>query len=73
MRNVRNSAVSLIFLLAFLFNIERLDIGKPHLINIQSYVYILITIAVLFIVLFPEMTKYGFLEDWLPGYLLMQS
>lgn len=60
MRNIRNSTVIAIILLAFFYNIERVDVNTHNLFNLQSYVYVLVTLAVLSIVAFPEMTKFGF-------------
>ena len=62
MRNIRNSVTVLVLLLAFFYNIERVDSDIQNFINLQSYVYVLVTLAILSIVAFPEMTKYGFLK-----------
>ncbi len=64
MQRLRNSLVILIFLIGFFLNIERLDFGaQADVVNIQSFVYILVAFQV-FAVLF--LTSY-----WRPSDLLM--
>lgn len=67
--------MALIFILAFIYNVERLEINAHEFINIESYVYIVITIAILIIITFPRLTKYGFLGGlaaWASLYILVK-
>jgi hypothetical protein len=43
--------------LAFFFNLERIDIGNQELININTFVYILTTLAVVFIVMLTALRR----------------
>jgi hypothetical protein len=53
MKRLPVSIILLIIFLAFFFNLERIDVGDQELININTFVYILITLAVVFIVMLP--------------------
>ena len=75
MRNIRNSTVVAIILLAFFYNIERIDISTQNFINLQSYVYVLVTLAILSIIAFPELTKFGFIRGvaaWTVIYIVVK-
>jgi hypothetical protein len=51
MKRLPFSIILLILFLAFFFNLERIDVGNQELVNINSFVYILSTVAVVFIVM----------------------
>ena len=53
MKRLPVSIILLIIFLAFFFNLERIDVGDQELININTFVYILFTLAVVFIVMLP--------------------
>jgi hypothetical protein len=75
MRNIRYTILGLIFVLAFFYNIERLDADVQNLINLQTYVYILVTILVLVPITFPKIIKIRFiygLAGWLSIYALVK-
>jgi hypothetical protein len=57
MKRLPISIIILILFLAFFFNLERIDVGNQELININTFVYILSTIAVVFIVMLPVLRK----------------
>ena len=46
MTSLRKSLLLLILFLAFAYNLERLDFGQENVIDIQSFVYILLLVAV---------------------------
>ncbi len=50
--------ILLILTLALFFNIERLDLNQVNNINLQSFVYLLITVAVISILIFPVFTRF---------------
>ena len=52
MRRLPLSIVVLVVFLAVFFNLERLDVSQQNLINIQTFVYILITVAIISIIWF---------------------
>lgn len=51
MKRLPISIIILILFLAFFFNLERIDVGNQELININTFVYVLSTVAVVFIVM----------------------
>jgi hypothetical protein len=57
MKRLPVSIILLIIFLAFFFNLERIDVGDQELININTFVYILITLAVVFIVMLPVLRR----------------
>ena len=57
MKRLPVSIILLIIFLAFFFNLERIDVGDQELININTFVYILITFAVVFIVMLPVLRR----------------
>ena len=46
MTSLRKSLLLLILFLAFAYNLERLDFGQENVIDIQSFVYVLLLVAV---------------------------
>lgn len=57
MQQLRIRLISLLFAFAFLFNIERLDLGAENILDIQSFVYVLaifVTTVILFVPPFPR-------------------
>ncbi len=57
MKRLPISIILLILFLAFFFNLERIDIGNQELININTFVYILTTLAVVFIVMLTALRR----------------
>jgi hypothetical protein len=53
MTNLRKSILLILILLAFVFNLERLDIIEENVVNIQSFVYPLIFVAVVSTLIVP--------------------
>ena len=51
MKRLPISIIILILFLAFFFNLERIDVGNQELININTFVYILSTVAIVFTVM----------------------
>jgi len=51
MKKLPNSIIFLILFLAFFFNLERIDVENREIININTFVYVLSTIAVIFTVM----------------------
>jgi predicted signal transduction protein with EAL and GGDEF domain len=51
MKRLPLSLILLIWFLAFFYNLERLNIGAQNLININSFVYVLVTLAVIFTIM----------------------
>ena len=63
MKRLPLSIILLIIFLAFFFNLERIDVGEQEIININTFVYVLVTIAIVFIVMMPTLRKLG--STWL--------
>lgn len=57
MKKLSTTIALLVVVLAFFYNIERLDIGEENTINMQSFVYGLGTIAVLTMLLVPRFRR----------------
>lgn len=57
MKKLTTTIALLVVVLAFFYNIERLDIGDENAINMQSFVYGLGTIAVLSMLLVPQFRR----------------
>jgi hypothetical protein len=57
MRSFRLSIIVMLVFLTIVFNIERLDIGEENLINIQTFVYILVLAAVVATLAIPALRK----------------
>lgn len=75
MRNLKTTMLYLIAVLVFFYNIERVDITTQDVINIQSYVYILVTLVVLATLMFPVLAKYGRVKGliaWLTIYAIVK-
>jgi len=51
MKRLPFSTILLILFLAFFFNLERIDLGEQDLINVNTFVYILMTVAIVFIIM----------------------
>ena len=51
MKRLPISIIILILFLTFFFNLERIDVGDQELINIHTFVYILSTFAIVFIIM----------------------
>ena len=73
MKSYRSSLLALLIILTVFFNIERLDFGKENIIDIDTSVYVITTIAVLVIIAFERIAHlklvYGYLF-WLGVYLV---
>jgi hypothetical protein len=53
MKRLPLSIILLTLFLAFFFNLERLDLGGQSIININTFVYVLATISVVFTIMLP--------------------
>lgn len=51
MKKMPISIILLLMFMAFFYNLERFDIGSQPLININTFVYVLVTVAIVFIVM----------------------
>ena len=51
MKKLPLSIILLIWFLAFFFNLERIDIAEQAIVNINTFVYVLVTIAVVFTIM----------------------
>jgi len=75
MRNIRYTILGLILVLAFFYNIERLDADVPNVINLQTYVYILVTILIIVPIAYPKIINIGLaygLVGWLAIYTVIK-
>ena len=75
MKRLLANLTLLVIVLALFFNIERLDIGNENVINIQSFVYGLGTVAVLAILLIPFFRRTHLMitvSIWLAIYFLLK-
>ncbi|NIV11988.1 MAG: hypothetical protein GWN62_12165 [Aliifodinibius sp.] len=75
MRNIRYTILGLILVLAFIYNIERLDTDVPNVINLQTYVYILVTVLVIVPIAYPKIINLGVfygLVGWLAIYFIIK-
>jgi hypothetical protein len=75
MKSIRVSFLLLAAHMAFLYNIERIDFGQENVINIQTYVYIIITLAIFSIILFPVLLKYNIIYGfvfWVGIYFILK-
>ena len=63
MKKLPSSIILLIWFLAFFFNLERLDVQQHELININTFVYILTTIAIVFTIMLSALRRLG--TSWL--------
>jgi GGDEF domain-containing protein len=76
MNNPRLSFFLLIAQLTFLFNIERLDLQQANIVNIETYVYILVFSAVVSVIIIPTLWRfkvyYG-LTLWLGIYAVVKA
>jgi GGDEF domain-containing protein len=73
MTHQRRSIIALLIALTLFFNIERLDFGQPNIIDIQTFVYVIGTLAVLSLIMLPVMWRASFavsLALWIGIYLL---
>jgi hypothetical protein len=57
MRSFRLSIITMLVFLTIVFNIERLDIGEENLINIQTFVYVLVLAVVVATMAIPALRK----------------
>ena len=57
MNHFKLSLVTLVLGLAIFFNVERLDFGQQNFVDIQSFVYLLGTVAVVSLLLAPPLTR----------------
>ena len=57
MKKLPSSIILLVWYLAFFFNLERLDVSQPDLININTFVYVLATIVVVFTIMLPVLRR----------------
>jgi hypothetical protein len=72
-KQLRYSIFALLLLLALFFNIERLDFGNQNVIDIETFVYGLGTLAVLSTLMVPSLRARSFLTlliTWLGIYLI---
>lgn len=75
MKRLPLSIVVLVLFLAIFFNLERLDSSQENIINIQSFVYILITIAIVTTIWFPLLRRLSIpwlVSLWLALYLILK-
>jgi hypothetical protein len=73
MKNLPRSIVILIITLAIFFNIERLDVNEENIVDIQTFVYILGTVAVVLTIIVPFLRKWSVFASvlfWLGLYLV---
>jgi hypothetical protein len=76
MNNPRLSFFLLIAQLTFLFNIERLDFQQDNIVNIETYVYILVFSAVVSVIIIPTLWRYKVyygLALWLGIYAVLKT
>ena len=60
MKRLPLSIILLILFLAFFFNLERLDLGGQEIININTFVYILATITIIFTIMLSSLRRMRF-------------
>ena len=73
MSRLKLSLVNLVLALAIFFNIERLDFGQQNFIDIQTFVYLFGTVAVISLLLLPPLARTSVslsLALWLAAFLL---
>jgi hypothetical protein len=51
MKKLPLSIILLLMFMAFFYNLERFDVGSQSLININTFVYVLVTAAIIFIIM----------------------
>ena len=51
MKKLPLSIILLLFFMAFFYNLERFDVGSQSIANINTFVYVLLTFAIIFIVM----------------------
>lgn len=57
MKRLPLSVILLICFLAFFFNLERIDVGEQALININTFVYVLTTLAIILTIMLPTLRR----------------
>jgi len=57
MKRLPLSLILLMLFLAFFYNLERINVGTQDLVNINTFVYILVTIAVVFTIMLPALRR----------------
>jgi hypothetical protein len=74
MKRLPLSIILIILFLSFFFNLERLDFGEKDLININTFVYIMVTIAIIFIIMIPSLWRFklSLLLFWLLVYFVFK-
>jgi hypothetical protein len=73
MKNLRRSIVTLLVTLAIFFNLERLDIDGTNTIDMPSFIYVLILVAIVAILLLPrsrQLRLHTWFMVWTAIYLL---
>ena len=75
MTSLRKSLLILILFMAFAYNIERLDFGQENLIDIQSFVYVQLLVAVVTMIAIPitrRFSIYAILAFWIAIYFALR-
>jgi GGDEF domain-containing protein len=75
MRSFRLSLIALLIFLTLVFNMERLDIGEENLINIQTFVYVLVIIIIMVPLMLPVLGRANIafpIAFWLSCYALLK-
>lgn len=75
MRHLTRSIITLVLGLAVFYNLERLDINNPNVINIDSFVYIIGLVATISVILVPLFRRFNVAMSigfWLGLYLLIK-
>jgi hypothetical protein len=67
MKRLPLSIILLILFLSFFFNLERLDFGAQDLININTFVYIIETVAIVFTIMIRNFEDCDFLHFYSSG------
>jgi len=73
MNHFKLSLVNLVLGLAIFFNVERLDFGQQNFVDIQTFVYLFGTVAVISLLLLPPLTRASVslsLALWLAAFLV---
>lgn len=76
MRKLRNSIIYLVLYLSVLFNIERIDVGGPNVINISTDVYVLIVTAIIMVLAigwFKSLNQPTLILLWTAVYFAMRA